>query len=124
MSKISDFEAFQLEISKIEQIYKEQTGKKMAKFFRPPEGKFSESNLEFANRLGYKTVFWSLAYADWDNKNQPDPEKAKQLILSRMHNGCVLLLHPTSATNAQIMDGLITELKNRGYEFGRLDEFE
>lgn len=124
MSKLCDIDSFQKELQGVEEVYREVTGLEMAKYYRPPEGKFSRENLEFAEKLGYTTVFWSLAYADWDNNKQPDPEKAKQLILSRVHNGCVMLLHPTSATNAAILDDLITQLEKEGYEFGTLDEFE
>lgn len=123
MSKIYDFETFKNEIVGIENVYEQQTGKQMAKFFRPPEGRFSEKTLEFADKLGYKTVFWSVAYADWDNNNQMSPEKAKQLLLSRMHNGAVILLHPTSETNAKMLDGFISELKKEGYTFSGIDEF-
>lgn len=123
MSKICDPEKFREELEGVENIFKNQTGFEMAKFYRPPEGKFSEENLKTASDLGYKTVFWSLAYADWDNNKQMQPDKAKELILSRIHNGCVILLHPTSKTNAEILDSLICELSSRGYSFGTLDEF-
>lgn len=123
MSKISDIESFEKELAGVEDVYREVTGKELSKYFRPPEGKFSEQTLEFAEELGYTTVFWSLAYADWDNNNQMSPEKAKALVLSRVHNGCVLLLHPTSATNAAILEDLITELSKEGYRFGTPDEF-
>ena len=92
------------------------------KFYRPPEGRFSEQNLEFADRLGYTTVFWSLAYADWDNEKQMSPERALDLILARTHNGCVALLHPTSATNAAILGRYIDALRADGYTFGSLTE--
>ena len=124
MSKISDLDSFKKEIEGIEEVYKQETGNELSKFYRPPEGRFSEKNLQMAQQLGYKTVFWSLAYADWDNNKQLPPEKAKELILSRIHNGCVILLHPTSETNAIIMDDLIKQLKARGYSFGTLTEFE
>ena len=124
MSKLTSAEKFAEELTEIEEIFKDQTGFEMSKFYRPPEGRFSEENLKFANDLGYKTVFWSLAYADWDNNKQMAPEKAKELILSRIHNGCVMLLHPTSDTNAAIMDDLITELKAKGYSFGALNDFQ
>ena len=124
MSNIKDKEQFKSELTKLEELYKEKTGLDMAKYYRPPEGSFSIDNLALAKELGYKTVFWSLAYADWDNKEQMPCDKAKSIILSRMHNGCVLLLHPTSSTNALILDELITTLKNDGYEFASLDDFE
>ena len=122
MSKITDFETFAAELQAAEDILLEYTGLEMDKFYRPPEGRFSELNLEFADRLGYTTVFWSLAYADWDNEKQLAPARALDLILARTHNGCVALLHPTSATNAAILGGYIDTLRADGYTFGSLTE--
>ena len=122
MSKITDFDAFAAELRAAEDILRENTGLEMDKFYRPPEGRFSEQNLEFADRLGYTTVFWSLAYADWDNEKQMSPERALDLILARTHNGCVALLHPTSATNAAILGRYIDALRADGYTFGSLTE--
>ncbi len=115
-------EQFKEELLKLEAVLKDTAGVECAKFYRPPEGRFSESNLKTASEMGYKTVFWSLAYADWDNDKQPEPEKAKQLLLANTHNGAVILLHPTSKTNADILDSLLTEWENQGYRFGTLDE--
>jgi peptidoglycan-N-acetylmuramic acid deacetylase len=78
--------------------------------------------LREAQTAGYKTVFWSFAYADWDNQKQPDPAAAKKRILDNIHNGGVILLHPTSATNAAILGDVLRELKTMGYRFGALDE--
>ena len=122
MSKITDFETFAAELQAAEDILLEYTGLEMDKFYRPPEGRFSEQNLEFADRLGYTTVFWSLAYADWDNEKQLAPARALDLILARTHNGCVALLHPTSATNAAILGSYIDALRADGYTFGSLTE--
>lgn len=122
MSKITDIGAFNIELENLEKLYTELTGKQMAKYFRPPEGKFSKETLKFASELGYKTVFWSFAYADWDNGAQMDQNAAKSKILDNIHNGAIILLHPTSATNAAILDDIIKELKNQGYAFGSLDE--
>ena len=109
------------ELTTVEDYYKETTGCEMTKYFRPPEGSFSIESLKNLNSLGYKTVFWSFAYADWDNNKQPDPNKALGKILENVHNGMVILLHPNSATNAAIMDELITKLKAQGYTFETLD---
>ncbi len=122
MTKLDEEEAFSLEVKELEQMYQALTGKEMAKYYRPPEGTFDERSLRYASNLGYRTVFWSLAYADWDNAKQPNPEKAKALLLQYMHNGAVILLHPTSKTNAQILQDLIVTLKSQGYRFGSLDE--
>ena len=86
-------------------------------FFRPPEGKFNRRTLEFVEMLNYRTVFWSFAYEDWDNNSQPNREAAKKKILDNIHNGAILLLHPTSKTNAEILGEVISELKSLGYTF-------
>lgn len=122
MTKITSIEDFSAELASMESIYKEKTGYELAKFYRPPEGKFSEQNLAWAKELGYKTIFWSFAYADWDNDHQMSADKATEKLLNGTHNGEVLLLHPTSSTNAEILPGLIKNWKEKGYRFGTLDE--
>lgn len=112
----------QEEVLGMEKLYLESTGLSMAKLFRPPQGSFSQQALQTLDKMGYKTVFWSVAYADWDNDRQPEPQKALDLLLSRMHNGAIVLLHPTSATNAAILDQLLTRLEEQGYRFGSLEE--
>lgn len=118
MSKISNLTSFRNELETLEAKYQEATGEEMQKFYRPPQGVYSEDNLKMAQQLGYKTVFWSLAYVDWNVDDQPDPEKAIQTILSRTHPGAVVLLHSTSETNAMILDELLTQWENLGYRFG------
>lgn len=124
VSQITDIEKFKEELSGVEAFYTQETGLTMEKYFRPPEGSFSEKTLEFCEELGYTPVFWSFAYDDWDNGKQINPEKAKVKILKNAHDGMVLLLHPTSKTNALILDSVITELKERGYTFGTLDDLK
>lgn len=113
---------FLAELQKLETAYRELTGEEMSKYYRPPEGRFNENTMKYANEAGYKTIFWSFAYADWDNARQMSVEAAKKKILDNIHNGGVLLFHPTSATNAAVLGDIITELKNQGYTFGSLDE--
>ncbi|MBE6638130.1 MAG: delta-lactam-biosynthetic de-N-acetylase [Ruminococcaceae bacterium] len=122
MSRITDKDTFCNQLRDMEKIYTEKTGMNLAPYYRPPQGKFSAQNLEYASEMGYHTIFWSFAYADWDNERQPDPEKAIFEILEHTHPGMVILLHPTSTTNAAIMDKLLTEWENQGYRFGTLDE--
>lgn len=121
MSRITDPDTFRAEMEKLENIYRDATGRELAKIYRPPEGRFSEVNLLHATELGYKTVFWSFAYADWDNKNQMSEEEAVGRIKEGTHNGAIILLHPTSETNAKIMSRLIREWKQEGYRFETLD---
>lgn len=112
------------EITSLENKYRELTGREMAKYFRPPEGTFDKDLLLSVGRLGYKTVFWSFAYADWDNDRQMAEEVALKKILDNLHNGEIMLLHPTGETNAKIMKSLIAELKRQGYRFATLDEIK
>ncbi len=122
MSKISDPNVFKTELYILSDAYFDLTKKQLSPYFRPPEGTFSESNLKTIQDLGYKTVFWSFAYADWDNDSQPSPEYAKKKILDNVHDGAVILLHPTSATNAAVLSEVIDSIRAMGYEFGTLDE--
>ena len=96
----------------------------MEKFFRFPEGRYSEEALKSVEKLGYKTVFWSFAYADWNEKAQPNRDNAIKKILSNTHNGAIILLHPTSKVNADILPYLIKEWRNMGYEFGSLADIK
>lgn len=122
MSKISTMESFQKEIQQVETTYEEITGEKMTKYYRPPQGKYSEENLKMAKELGYKTFFWSLAYVDWYQDKQPTKEEAFDKLLGRIHPGAIILLHNTSSTNAQILDELLTKWKAMGYSFKSLDQ--
>lgn len=121
MSKLQTLEAFEKELRQLEELYYSVTGQQMLKYYRPPQGVYSEENLQMAKQLGYKTVFWSLAYADWDNNAQPSAQYAFDKLLPRVHNGAVILLHSTSKTNAGILDDLLTRLKAEGYTFQSLD---
>ena len=122
MSKLSDKAAFQKELTDLEELFRSVTGKEMPKYYRPPQGIYSQENLEMAQQMGYKTVFWSLAYADWNNDAQPTKEQAFNKLLPRIHDGAVVLLHSTSKTNAEILSELLTKWENMGYSFGTLEE--
>lgn len=121
MSKIADIKSFEAELEALETLYKETTGQELPRFYRPPQGKYSESNLLQAKQLGYKTVFWSLAYVDWYVDKQPTKQQAFDKLLPRIHPGAIVLLHSTSKTNAEILDELLSKWKEMGYIFGTLD---
>ena len=122
MSQISEKEAFAKELTDLETLFREITGKELPKYYRPPQGIYSQENLRMAKDLGYQTVFWSLAYVDWNNNDQPTPEEAFQKLLPRTHNGAVVLLHSTSETNAEILDELLSKWKAEGYTFASIDQ--
>ena len=122
MSRLPGKDAFSAELQDLEVLYREVTGREMPKFYRPPQGIYSEENLRMAKELGYKTVFWSLAYVDWNNDAQPTREDAFRKLLPRTHPGAVVLLHSTSRTNAAILEELIEKWREEGYTFGTLEE--
>lgn len=113
---------FAKELGELEQLYEQTTGKPMVKYYRPPQGKYSENNLKIAKELGYKTFFWSLAYVDWKQDSQPTHEEAFDKLLKRVHPGAIVLLHNTSKTNGEILDELLTKWEGMGYTFKSLDE--
>lgn len=124
MSQIATKESFQKELSSVEELYQKITGSPMISYYRPPQGKYSISNLQMAHDLGYTTFFWSLAYVDWIQDKQPSKEEAFQKLLSRIHPGAVVLLHNTSSTNGSILDELLTKWEEMGYHFAPLSDLE
>ena len=122
MSQIAALDTFKKELVDVEDAYREVTGDGMTKFYRPPQGKYSESNLQMAQELGYKTFFWSLAYVDWYDDNQPTKEEAFDKLLGRIHPGAIVLLHSTSDTNSLILDELIQKWEEMGYTIRPLTE--
>lgn len=122
VTRFSSLNDFKDELDALNEDCMSMAGVNVAKYFRPPEGKFNEQTLKYTTELGYKTILWSFAYADWDNSNQMTCKAAKEKILFNLHNGAVILLHPTSKTNADILDEVIKEIKSQGFRFGSLDE--
>ncbi len=122
MAEISDLPSFTRELQSVSDKYREITGREMPPYYRPPRGVYSEDNLRMAKQLGYRTVFWSLAYVDWYQDDQPTHEQAFSKLLPRIHPGAIVLLHSTSRTNAEILDELLTRWEALGYRFGTLEE--
>ena len=122
MSQISSMESFQKELQGVEELYESVIGEPMTKFYRPPRGIYSTENLSMAKELGYSTFFWSLAYVDWIQNQQPTKEEAFQKLLPRIHPGAIVLLHNTSSTNASILDELLTRWEEMGYQFRSIKE--
>lgn len=123
MTKIS-YDEFMEEVAGLEALYTELTGKKMAKYIRPPEGKFSEKYFQLCAQIGYTNVFWSFAYRDWLNDAQPTEQDAISKMLTRTHNGEIVLLHSTSATNAAVLGYVIDEWQKNGYIIKSLDSLQ
>ncbi len=120
-AKTSDA-GIQEELERVEQLFAKVTGKKMPKYLRPPRGIFSERTLAVTNELGYTNVFWSLAYKDWETKQQKGWNYAYNNVMKRVHPGAIILLHTVSKDNADALGKLIDDLRKQGYTFHRLDE--
>lgn len=122
MSGIETMDEFKKELTDVEDAFRQTIGQEMTKYYRPPQGIYSESNLEMAKELGYQTFFWSLAYVDWYADDQPTREEAFDKLLGRIHPGAIVLLHSTSSTNAEILDELLTKWEEMGYQVRPLSE--
>lgn len=119
LPKISD-EKVKSEITGLAEMFKELTGKDMH-YLRPPMGEYSERTLYIAKSLGYTTVFWSLALADW----QPlpgGPDESYNTVMSRIHPGAVILLHAVSKDDTMALDRILKDIKAQGYVFKTLDD--
>lgn len=122
MDTIAEESRFREELESVADKYREITGQELNHFYRPPQGKYNLNNLAMAQKLGYKTIFWSLAYVDWNVDAQPSKEEAFSKLTGRVHPGAVVLLHNTSKTNGEILDELLTKWEEMGYHFGTLED--
>lgn len=111
------------ELKNVEIAYKKVIGNDMIKFVRPPEGGFSEKSLALSQKLGYTTIFWSIALPnDWNLKQQPSKEATLSLFKNQYHNGAIILLHGVSPTVADNLDQMISVLEDKGYEFKLIND--
>ena len=122
MSQISDMPSFRKEMEDVEKLFYQITGKELTKYYRPPQGKYSTENLKMAKEMGYQTFFWSLAYVDWYQDQQPSKEEAFEKLLGRIHPGAIVLLHNTSSTNGDVLDELLGKWEEMGYRFEALSD--
>ena len=102
---------------------KEATGYDMDPYIRPPKGEYSERTLQLCEDLGYCTIFWSMAYLDYEVDNQPTPDYVLQHFDKYCHPGAMPLLHNVSSANTKALPQLIINLREAGYRFGTIDEF-
>jgi peptidoglycan-N-acetylmuramic acid deacetylase len=121
MSQISNIR-LKNELEKLKDEVSLLTGQKEMPFMRPPNGIFSERMLEVSKELGYTNVFWSIAYKDWDTKDQKGWRYAYDSIINQLHPGAVILLHTVSKDNAEALDKIIDDARKQGYEFKHLDQ--
>jgi peptidoglycan-N-acetylmuramic acid deacetylase len=106
------------ELEGVEDAFEELTGEKMVKMVRPPEGGYSEKSLANTKKLGYTTIFWSIALPnDWNLKDQPSKATTLALFKKQNHKGAIVLLHAVSPMVANNLDEMLTQLEDKGYEF-------
>lgn len=121
MPTVADNAKLAAEITKLADDYTALTGKTM-KYIRPPKGEYSERTLAISKDLGYTTVLWSFAYADWETGKQKGADYAYNAVMPYLHDGAVLLLHAVSKDNAEALERIITDARAQGFEFRSLDE--
>jgi len=103
---------------------KEATGYEMDRFFRPPKGEYSERTLQITKDIGYTTVFWSMAYLDYDVDNQPGSDYVINHFEKYIHPGAIPLIHNISKSNAEALDTVLTNLEKEGYTFHSLSDLK
>lgn len=114
-------EELSAELKKVEDAYLDITNSYMPKLFRPPSGTFSRESLLKVQKLGYQTIFWSIAYRDWLTDRQQGSDYALNHIRDNLHNGAIILLHTVSKSNLEALPKIIDEIRDQGYEIKNLD---
>lgn len=95
------------------------------KLFRPPHGNFGYNLLSVANRLDKRVILWDVDPRDW---SRPGVEIVTKYILSHVKNGSIVDLHDfaegvgENSDLGKILEGVIPELQNRGYELVTVSE--
>lgn len=110
------------ELLKVEKLYSEITNQEMKKYMRPPEGLISEESLTNTDKLGYKTILWSLAFKDWEKNVFHGNDYSYHKVINNIHNGAIILLHTVSKDNLDDLPMIIDGLTNQGYQFSSLDD--
>ena len=111
------------ELQAVENAVKECTGYELDKIMRPPEGAYSERVLKVLQDMGYTTLFWSMAWKDWDVKNQPSTTTVLDQFKKHHHNGMVPLMHVVSTADTKTLPSIIKYLKDEGYTLDRFDNY-
>ncbi|MFS0727980.1 delta-lactam-biosynthetic de-N-acetylase [Paenibacillus sp. 1P07SE] len=110
------------ELERVKEAVLARTPQLGMSYLRPPRGIFNEQMLAEARKLGYTSVFWSVAYKDWDVNAQRGADYAYDRVIAQLHPGAVILLHSVSRDNAEALGRIIDEARRQGYTFKSLDE--
>ena len=115
-------EELEAELHEVARVMEEQTGYPIDPFFRPPMGEYSERTLKVTQDMGYASIFWSIAYYDYDVNDQPGKAYVVDHFNTYHHNGTIVLMHNVSESNTQALGDVIDNLKAEGYRFAELTE--
>ena len=115
-------ERFEQELKQLEEEFTSLTNSTMAPFLRPPMGNYSLASLQWAQQRNYTTVFWSMAFHDWDPNDQPGADFSHQYVVEHIHPGAIILLHAVSESNTQALPKIIEDVRKAGYEFAPLPQ--
>lgn len=110
------------DIKKLEDAFYQEFGVSMSKFVRPPRGEYNEMSQKTLKDNGYTSVFWSLAYVDWNKDVYNGNHYSYNKVLSRIHNGAIILMHTVGKDNMVDLKDIILELKEEGYVFSTIDK--
>lgn len=116
-------EELKAELDEVADAVAELTGYRLDPFVRPPMGEYSERTLKVTQDMGYSSIFWSIAYYDYDANNQPGKDYVTDHFNTYHHSGAIALMHNTSESNMQALGEVIALLKAEGYRFGQVTEF-
>ena len=112
-----DLNSLKLDLEKLEEEFYKLTNTKMVKYFRPPAGEFDRDSLMNLKSLGYKTVFWSIAYVDWKTNDQSGADYCVKTVMDNLHNGAIILMHSVSSSNQEALSTVIDNITKEGYTF-------
>lgn len=110
------------EWTRFDKKLKELTGVERTIYARPPKGIFNEKLLNVGNQLGYRHIFWSVAFVDWHEDQPKGKDYAYGELMNQLHPGAVILMHTVSPDNAEALPDFIKDAKKDGYTFKTLDD--
>lgn len=109
------------ELLKVENKFKEITGEDIDRYFRPPAGVFNNKSLMTIKGNDYCTIFWSIAYKDWETNKTGDVNNSVNLVIDNLHNGAIILLHTVSKENVEALPIIIDKIRDEGYKISSLN---
>lgn len=96
----------------------EEITRQPIRIFSPAYGEWDARTPVIASDLGLTTVLWSIDTVDW---KKPGVEAMTNKILTRAHNGAIVLMHPTDQTKLALPK-MIAGLQGKGYSLVTVSE--